>query len=226
MLILSDRFRSDLGGAEQKAMHGALGQLFGKYSEEMFFEGDQHPLNPARYLPTPFHTKFAQQRTALSQYLQQEAVGTRMRRWERPVHDFLAPYFRGMAERLTGENILPPDVRRRRDLDTVAGQGQTPGPSPRASPLPDLQSAPALLPAQSGNSRGFSYIRPTPGRCSSALLQPLVAHRFRVSKCASKGTMLRGEEGVWREIKQEGTCSVARAIWTWEGCELNSYRRE
>ena len=49
----------------------------------MFFEGDQHPLNPARYLPTPFHTKFAQDRTALSQYIQQESVGTRMRRWER-----------------------------------------------------------------------------------------------------------------------------------------------
>jgi len=62
-----------------------------KYTEEMFFEGDQHPLNPMRYLPTPFHTKFAQERTALSQYIQQEAVGTRMRRWERPLHDFLAP---------------------------------------------------------------------------------------------------------------------------------------
>ena len=76
----------------------------------MFFEGDQHPLNPMRYLPTPFHTKFAQQRTALSQYIQQESVGTRMRRWERPIHDFLAPYFRGTVERLTGENIIPAEV--------------------------------------------------------------------------------------------------------------------
>src|SRR5579863_1831327 len=62
----------------------ASSQRPGKYSEEMFFEGDQSPFNPARYLPTPFHTKYAQQRTALSQYIQQESVGTRMRRWERP----------------------------------------------------------------------------------------------------------------------------------------------
>jgi hypothetical protein len=54
-----------------------------------------------RYIPTPFHTKMWQERTAYSQYLQQEAIGTRMRRWERPIHDFLAPYFRGLIERAT-----------------------------------------------------------------------------------------------------------------------------
>ncbi len=86
----------------------------------MFFEGDQHPLNPARYLPTPFHTKFAQERTALSQYIQQESVGTRMRRWERPFHDFLMPYLRGTVERLTGRNWIPAEVEHRRDLDTLA----------------------------------------------------------------------------------------------------------
>jgi hypothetical protein len=75
-----------------------------------------------RYLPTPFHTKFAQQRTALSQYIQQEAVGTRMRRWERPLHDFLMPYLRGTVERLTGENIIPSEVEHRRDLDTLADE--------------------------------------------------------------------------------------------------------
>jgi hypothetical protein len=46
-------FREDLGGAEQQAMHGRLGRLFGKYTEEMFFEGDQSALNPMRYIPTP-----------------------------------------------------------------------------------------------------------------------------------------------------------------------------
>jgi hypothetical protein len=86
----------------------------------VFFEGDQSAINPMRYLPTPFHTKFAQQRTALSQYIQQEAVGTRMRRWERPLHDFLAPYLRGTVERLTGKNIIPAEVEHRRDLDTLA----------------------------------------------------------------------------------------------------------
>jgi hypothetical protein len=109
-------------------MHGRLGQLFGKYTEEMFFEGDQSAGNPMRYLPTPFHTKYAQQRTALSQYIQQEAVGTRMRRWERPIHDFLAPYLRGAIVRVTGEDVIPEEIRHRRDLDTPTGLGPFPAP--------------------------------------------------------------------------------------------------
>jgi hypothetical protein len=84
-------------------MHGRLGRLFGKYTEEMFFEGDQSAWNPMRYVPSPFHTKFAQARTPLSQYIQQEAVGTRMRRWNRPIHDFLAVYLRGAVARVTGQ---------------------------------------------------------------------------------------------------------------------------
>jgi len=115
-------FRQELGGAEEQAMHGRFGRLMGKYSEEMFFEGDQSVLNPMRYIPSPFHTKFAQQRTALSQYIQQEAVGTRMRRWARPIHDFLAPYVRGAVARVTGADIIPAEVEHKRDLDTLADQ--------------------------------------------------------------------------------------------------------
>ncbi|MGA7524468.1 MAG: hypothetical protein WBW84_18590 [Acidobacteriaceae bacterium] len=88
-------------------MHGRLGRLMGKYSEEMFFEGDQSALNPMRYIPTPFHTKLAQARTPLSQYIQQEAVGTHMRRWQRPLHDFLMPYLRGTIARVTGADVIP-----------------------------------------------------------------------------------------------------------------------
>jgi hypothetical protein len=113
-------FREDLGGAEQQAMHGRLGRLFGKYTEEMFFEGDRSALNPMRYIPTPFHTKVAQERTALSQYIQQEAIGTRMRWRDRPIHDFLAPYLRGAIARVTGEDVIPREVQHRRDLDTLA----------------------------------------------------------------------------------------------------------
>ena len=72
-----------------------------------------------RYLPTPFHTKFAQQRSPLSQYIQQEAVGTRMRRWDRPLHDFLLPYLRGAIGRVTGAEVIPDEVQHRRDLDTL-----------------------------------------------------------------------------------------------------------
>jgi hypothetical protein len=124
------RFREDLGGAEQQAMHGRLGRLFGKYTEEMFFQGDESALNPTRYIPTPFHTKLAQQRTVLSQYIQQEAIGTRMRRWDRPIHDFLAPYFRGAIARVTGEDVIPKEVQHRRDLDTLADMLNRPGPFP------------------------------------------------------------------------------------------------
>ena len=108
-----------MGGAEQQAMHGRMSRLFGKYTEEMFFEGDQSPLNPMRYLMKPFHTKLAQERTALAQYISQEAIGTRMRRWDRPIHDFLAPYIRGAVARVTGEDVIPREVQHRRDLDTL-----------------------------------------------------------------------------------------------------------
>jgi len=112
-------FRTDMGGAEQQAMHGRFAKAFGKYSEGLFFQGDLGVLNPMRYLPTPFHTKLAQERTALSQYIQQESVGTRMRRWDRPLHDFLGSYLRGTIDRLTGIKVIPKDVQYRRDLDTT-----------------------------------------------------------------------------------------------------------
>jgi hypothetical protein len=85
----------------------------------MFFEGDQSAINPMRYLAKPFHTKLAQERTALAQYISQEAIGTRMRRWDRPIHDFLAPYIRGTVARVTGEDVIPREVQHRRDLDTL-----------------------------------------------------------------------------------------------------------
>jgi len=112
-------FRKDLGGAEQQAMFGRLARTLDKYAEEVSFEGDNAAINPMRYIPTPFHTKMWQVRTAYSQYLQQEAIGTRMRRWERPIHDFLAPYFRRLIERTTDTPVISAEVEHRRDLDTL-----------------------------------------------------------------------------------------------------------
>jgi hypothetical protein len=100
-------------------MFGRLARTLGKYAEEVSFEGDNAAINPMRYIPTPFHTKMWQERTAYSQYLQQEAIGTRMRRWERPMHDFLAPYFRGLIERTTDTPVISAEVEHRRDLDTL-----------------------------------------------------------------------------------------------------------
>jgi len=113
-------FRSDQGGAEEQAMHGWFGRLMGRYSEEALPEGDPSAWNPMRYIPTPFHTRLAQQRTALSQYIQQEAVGPRMRRWNRPLHNFILPWVRGAVARITGADIVPAEVEHRRDLDTLA----------------------------------------------------------------------------------------------------------
>jgi hypothetical protein len=161
-------FRSDLGGAEQQAMHGRMGRLFGKYTEELFFEGDQSAANPMRYIPTPFHTKFAQERTALSQYTQQEAVVTRMRRWERPIHDFLAPYLRGAVARVTGEDAIPKEVQHRRDLDTLADMLKRPGPSRLPARLPPLRSAPAKPAGRPANPvSSLHFLAPPAGLCSS-----------------------------------------------------------
>jgi hypothetical protein len=116
------RFRKDLGGAEEQDMHGGVAQILGKYAEAISFEGDNSRWNPLRYLPGQVQTKLWQERTAYSQYLQQEAIGTRMRRWERPIHDFLSPYLRGVVERAADVAIIPEDVQRNRDLDTLTDE--------------------------------------------------------------------------------------------------------
>jgi hypothetical protein len=129
-------------------MHGWFGRLMGKYSEEAFFEGDQSVLNPMRYIPTPFHTKLAQQRTALSQYVQQEAVGTRMRRWNRPIHDFLMPYVRGAIARVTGADAIPAEVEHKRDLDTMADELSYLRDLRQAEEAPEIfRSTPGAFPA-------------------------------------------------------------------------------
>ena len=115
-------YREDLGGAEARAMKGAIGRATGSLAEGLAFQGDSGILNPMHYLPSPGHTKFWQERTPLAQYLNNEVVGTRMRRWQRPVHDFIMPYLRGVGERVLGETMIPKEVQRRRDLNTLADQ--------------------------------------------------------------------------------------------------------
>jgi hypothetical protein len=43
-----------------------------------------------------------------------------MRRWNRPLHDFILPYVRDAINRITGANDIPGEVRHRRDPDTLA----------------------------------------------------------------------------------------------------------
>ena len=100
-------------------MHGKLGRAVGSLAEGSAFQGDSSALNPMRYVPSPAHTKFWQERTPLAQYINNEVTGTRMRRWERPIHDFIMPYARGLVERTTGQKIIPATFRTR-DLNTLA----------------------------------------------------------------------------------------------------------
>ena len=69
-----------------------------------------------------YDPKLWQERTAYSQYLQPEAIGTRMRRWE-PSHppSFLSPLPpRGVVERVADVPIITRGRgERRRDLDTL-----------------------------------------------------------------------------------------------------------
>jgi hypothetical protein len=88
------QYREDLGGSEARAMHGAIGKLTGGLAEGLAFQGDSSALNPMHYIPTPGHTKFWQERTPLAEYINNEVVGTRMRRWQRPIHDQVSPSFR------------------------------------------------------------------------------------------------------------------------------------
>ena len=79
------QYREDLGGSEARPMHGAIGKLTGGLAEGLAFQGDSDTLNPMHYIPTPGHTKVWQERTPLAQYINNEVVGTRMRRWQRPI---------------------------------------------------------------------------------------------------------------------------------------------
>ena len=50
------RFRKDLGGAEEQAMHGGVARVLGSYAEALSFEGDNSRWNPLRYLPGQVQT--------------------------------------------------------------------------------------------------------------------------------------------------------------------------
>jgi hypothetical protein len=132
------QYREDLGGPEAQAMFGKAGRAFGSLAEALSFQGDSSAINPMRYLGSPALTKLWQERTPLAQYINNEVSGTRMRRWQRPVHDFLMPYARGTLQRLTGQAILPGDVQRRRDQ--VPPSCPTTKPSRARGPAPSLQS--------------------------------------------------------------------------------------
>lgn len=113
-------YDKDLGGPESQAMFGWFGRAAGIVAENLSFTGDESRLNPLRYLPTPYHSKFWQERTPLSQYQQQEVEGARLRRWQHPIEDFLMPYARGMYRRVVGDPGIPGITQQKRDLNTLA----------------------------------------------------------------------------------------------------------
>jgi hypothetical protein len=114
------RLRPEEAGAEYQAMEGPAGRVLGTLAESLAFAGDQSMFNPMRYIPTPFGTKLWQMQTPLARYQEEEIYGNRMRRWDRPLHDFLMPYLRGMTHRLTGQNLMPAEVQHKRNLNELA----------------------------------------------------------------------------------------------------------
>jgi hypothetical protein len=112
-------FRKDQGGAEAQAMFSSVQQSLGRYAETLAFTGEGGPL---RAIPTPFHTKYWNERTALALYEEQEVYGARMRRWQRPFHDMVAPWARGLYRRITGTALVPPEVEHRREMDSLVDE--------------------------------------------------------------------------------------------------------
>jgi len=100
-------------------MTGSVGRVLGSLAEGMSFSGDESRLNPMRYIPTPMGTKLWQEKTPIARYQEEELYGTRMRRWERPLHDFLSPYLRGAIHRITGVNLVPEEIEEKRDINTL-----------------------------------------------------------------------------------------------------------
>lgn len=113
-------YRNDLAGPESQAMFGWFGRTAGRLAESVSFTGDESRLNPLRYIPSPYHSKFWQNRTPLSQYQQQEVEGARLRRWQHPIEDFLMPYARGVYRRVVGDPGVPGITSKKRDLNTMA----------------------------------------------------------------------------------------------------------
>lgn len=114
------QYRKDLGGPEGQAMFGWFGNLAGSISENASFTGDESRWNPLRYIPTPYHTKLWEERTALAQYQQQEVEGTRLRRWQHPIEDFVLPYARGAYRRVVGDLETPASTQMKWDLNTMS----------------------------------------------------------------------------------------------------------
>lgn len=108
-------------GPEYQAMTSKFGKFVGKYAEEA---SGLHKSwwNPLNILPTPFHSKLWQERSAISQYQSQEVYGSRVQNWEQPIQKFVKPYFRGLVKRLTGRLIVPENVEKSRELSTLADQ--------------------------------------------------------------------------------------------------------
>lgn len=113
------RMREDLSGSEAQAMYGQFGRALGKYAETLSFQGEGGPL---RLLPTPYHTKLWQERTAIAQYQEQEVYGTRMRRWQHPIHDMIGPWTRGLWKRISGEAVISDQAQHNRELDSLSDE--------------------------------------------------------------------------------------------------------
>jgi very-short-patch-repair endonuclease len=109
------QYNKKYGGAEAKDLFGTASKILGTYAETLAFD-------LPKLAPAPYHTKLWQERTAYDQYVSQEVVGTRMRRWDRPFDDFASPYLRGAVNKATGIKMMSETTLQRRDLNTLTDQ--------------------------------------------------------------------------------------------------------
>lgn len=113
------RFDRRQAGPEVRDIFGGLTKALGTFAEEASFTGDEEVWNPLRYVPTPAHTKLWQNRDPLADYQEKEVYGSNMRRWDKPIHDFIMPYTRGAIKRTTGYLDVPTEVQEKRELNSI-----------------------------------------------------------------------------------------------------------
>jgi hypothetical protein len=154
-----------------------------------------------------------------------------MRRWHRPIHDFLEPYARGITRRLTGKRPIPQDVQFRRDLVSLTDtlhylRGVTSGytnESRRTSVGANQFSQPeALTRTLSDHEAGFfrKFIRETDSKKRKRILEDVSPEMVRAltTQWVSKDAAIAKAEG-----KEVPTLGEGGRLFTKEG--LDEYKK-
>lgn len=111
-----------LAGPEWLAGEPAASRILASYGESVLTTGRKSWWNPLRWLPWWGHAKFSDSQDAYERYVRDERMELDLKRWDRPVRDFLFGWVRGLRYRITGAPAVPSNVRHRDDLDLLVDQ--------------------------------------------------------------------------------------------------------